>query len=341
MYFDIGFQMSRYTVGGLFSGIGGLELAFENAGFKISWSNELDDDACKTYELNHPKHNLIKGDIWTLLKEDTFPSSSVDVLIGGFPCQSFSVAGYRKGLDDERGNLFYSIINVIKKMKIKPKALVLENVKNLRTHDKGETSRIINKELEDLGYSRIWDIYNTSDYTDIPQNRERTVIVCFKDEKDHGLFKNEICSGYFDLNKELMKSKKKKPITDFLEKEVDEKYYYSPKTSFYKELQESVTDGRSVYQWRRKYIRKNKSNECPTLTANMGTGGHNVPIIIDKKGFRKLTQDECFRFKGNINIAFPDKMSDSSLYKQAGNSVTVEMFKKIAILVKNSLNTKY
>ena len=85
--------MSKYTVGGLFSGIGGLELAFQEAGFKISWSNELDNDACKTYELNHPKHNLIKGDIWTLLKEDTFPSSSVDVLVGGFPCQSFSVAG--------------------------------------------------------------------------------------------------------------------------------------------------------------------------------------------------------------------------------------------------------
>ena len=333
--------MSKYTVGGLFSGVGGLELAFEMAGFEVSWSNEMDEDACKTYQLNHPKHNLIKGDIWKLLDEKKFPPSSVDVLIGGFPCQSFSIAGYRKGLDDERGNLFYSITNVIKKMKTKPKALVLENVKNLRSHDKGETSREINKQLENLGYSTIWDIYNTSDYTNIPQNRERTVIVCFDNEKNHGLFGNETCSDYFDLNKELLKSKNKKPISDFLEKEVDEKYYYSPKTYFYKELQDSVTDRNTVYQWRRKYIRKNKSNECPTLTANMGTGGHNVPIIMDKKGYRKLTPLECFRFQGNFDIAFPDKMSDSSLYKQAGNSVTVDLFVKIAELVRKSLSLRF
>ena len=336
-----GLIMSKFTVGGLFSGVGGLELGFEKAGFDISWSNEKDKAACETYKLNHPSHNLIEGDIWALLKEKDFPASSPDILVGGFPCQSFSIAGYRRGLDDERGNLFYSIIDVIKKMNNMPKALVLENVKNLRTHDKGETSREINKQLEDLGYSRIWHIYNTSNYTDIPQNRERTVIVCFKGEKDHGLFKDELCSGYFDANKELMKSVKKRPISDFLEEEVDDKYYYSEKSSFFKELQDSVNDMNSVYQWRRKYMRKNKSNECPTLTANMGMGGHNVPIILDKKGYRKLTPLECFRFQGNSDIAFPVKLSESSLYKQAGNSVTVDLFEKIALLVKKSLNNKY
>ena len=109
----------------------------------------------------------------------------------------------------------------------------------------------------------------------------------------------------------------------------------------YDELEESMTSRDTVYQWRRKYVRENKSNLCPTLTANMGMGGHNVPLIIDSTGgFRKLTPKECFKFQGFNGIKLPDT-GDSQLYKQAGNSVTVPLIKRLAEAIKDSLDNKY
>ena len=176
----------KFTVGGLFSGVGGIELAFERAGFEISWANEFDKNACKTYRLNHPNHNLIEEDIYNL---DPKKMKSVDILVGGFPCQAFSVAGYRKGFKDPRGNLFYEIARFIDELKVKPKALMLENVKNLSGHDKGNTRKAIEKILIDFGYSVHWQVYNTYKYSDAPQNRERTIICCFKNKKSYSKYR--------------------------------------------------------------------------------------------------------------------------------------------------------
>ena len=96
----------------------------------------------------------------------------------------------------------------------------------------------------------------------------------------------------------------------------------------------------TVYQWRRVYVRENQSNECPTLTANMGTGGHNVPLILDDFGIRKLTPKECFRLQGFKNIKFPKDVARSQLYKQAGNSVTVDLIEKIALKISQSIKKK-
>ena len=329
----------KYTVGGLFSGIGGLEKAFELADFKISWANEIDKHACKTYKLNHPKHDLFEMNIYDLIDTKPFPLESVDVLVAGFPCQAFSVAGYRRGLEDERGNLFYSIIEVIKNLKQKPEVLILENVKNLINHDKGNTRKTIHKALNTHNYSVIWNNYNTSDYTKIPQNRERTVIVGFKNEKEKEVYgQGSRTSYYIENNITKFPSEKKLSIRNMLDKRVKEKYLYTKETYFHSELEKYADDMNSVYQWRRKYVRKNKNNEFPTLTANMGTGGHNVPIIKTKKGFRKLTPRECFRLQGQGDIIFPEELSDGALYKQAGNSVTVDLFERIAHLVKKCLN---
>ena len=107
----------------------------------------------------------------------------------------------------------------------------------------------------------------------------------------------------------------------------------------YKDLKKSITSKDTVYQWRRVYVRKNKSNECPTLTANMGTGGHNVPLILDDAGIRKLTPRECLNFQGfPKSYKFPDDVGQSQRYKQAGNAVTVDLVKKIAIIIKKILN---
>ena len=128
-----------YKVGGLFSGVGGIEKAFEDSGFEIKWSIENDSNACKTYRENFPNHNLIEKDVWWLCGNNfknakgEFKLDKVDILVAGFPCQAFSVAGYRKGFGDERGNLFFAIEDFIKKLK--PKAILLENVKNLHGHD--------------------------------------------------------------------------------------------------------------------------------------------------------------------------------------------------------------
>lgn len=323
------------TVGGLFSGIGGIELGFEQAGFKINWSNEIDENCAKTFKFNH-KHELIVEDIGKINFQKLKP---VDVLTGGFPCQAFSVAGYRKGFDDARGNVFFQICRAIEELPKKPKVLLLENVKNLKTHNSGHTAKVITNSLRDLGYSVLWNIFNTSLHTDIPQNRERTFIVCFLGESDWELdFNNTLSSRKFIEYLPLPKSKIKKNFRELLEKDVDEKFYYKQDFYEYKTLKKSIKSKETVYQWRRIYVRENKSSECPTLTANMGTGGHNVPLILDDIGIRKLTPRECLNFQGfPKTFKFPDNVAQNQRYKQAGNSVTVTLIKRVADLIKKSI----
>ena len=326
--------MSKFTVGGLFSGVGGIELGFEKAGFEILWSNEIDKYACATYRANH-KHQLYEEDIRDF-KNRKLPN--VDILTGGFPCQAFSVAGYRKGFNDDRGNMFFEIMDLINNLKKLPKVLVLENVKNLTGHDKGNTRKIIEKTLrESFNYSIIWEVMNTSDYTEIPQNRERTVIVCFKNE--NGLEESENSLSFNYKNKFFpKKSINKKSITEFLERDVDEKYYYRQEKYMYSQLREVMKNENTGYQFRRVYVRENKNNQIPTLTANMGTGGHNVPLILANNGIRKLTPKECFRFQGFNKIKLPKIIPNSQFYKQAGNAVTVNLFKKVAQSILKTLN---
>ncbi len=326
--------MSKFKVGGLFSGVGGIELGFEKAGFEISWSNEIDKYACATYRANH-KHQLYEEDIRDF-KNKKLPS--VDILTGGFPCQAFSVAGYRKGFNDDRGNMFFEIMDLINNLKTLPKVLVLENVKNLTGHDQGNTRKVIERTLrESFNYSVIWEVMNTSEYTEIPHNRERTVIVCFKDE--NGLEMTEGSKSYkYKYLKFPKKAEKTKGIQEFLDKDVDEKFYYRQDKYMYKELAKVIKNPNTAYQYRRVYVRENKNNQVPTLTANMGTGGHNVPLIKVEDGIRKLTPSECFRFQGFKNIKLPKELPNSQFYKQAGNAVTVDLFNKIANSIKSVIS---
>ena len=326
-----------YTVGGLFSGIGGIESGFEKAGFKTLWSNENDPYSIRSFQHNY-KHKLYPDDIRKL---DFKKLKSVDVLVGGFPCQAFSVAGYQKGFRDPRGNLFFEICRAITELPKMPKAFMLENVKNIKGHDGGKTARVITNSLRELGYSVFWNIFNTSVHTDIPQNRERTFIICFKDESNWENYPNKkTLSKLFNNYLPLEKSKSKKKLKEMFEKgEINERYYYKQDAYMYKELKKSIVSKNTVYQWRRVYVRENKSGECPTLTANMGTGGHNVPLIIDNLGIRKLTPRECLNFQSfPKNFHFPNDMPISQRYKQAGNAVTVSLIKKIAIILKKILN---
>ena len=337
--------MNKYKVGGLFSGVGGIELGFQKAGFDISWANEFDKNACITYRENFKNHLLIEDDIWNIIsdnyKYNNTKLDDIDVLVGGFPCQAFSVAGYRKGFEDPRGNLFFAIKDFI--THFKPRAVLLENVKNLQGHDGGKTFGRIFSELDELGYSVIFKVLNTAEYTAIPQNRERIFIVCFKDESDWNnkeMFRTKKCLASEAFNFP-QKSKSRKLVTDIITNEdVDETFYYTKEKNYmFDKLAESIVSNDTIYQWRRIYVRDNKSKLCPTLTANMGTGGHNVPLILDsKKRIRKLTPKECFMFQGyNKSFKLP-KLANSHLYKQAGNSVSVPLIKKIATNIKLALD---
>lgn len=304
-------------VGGLFAGIGGIELGFKKAGFDIAWANEIDKNACITYRENH-KHTLFEKDLNDLKTSEVEP---IDILTGGFPCQAFSIAGYQKGFRDDRGNVFFRILDFIDDLE--PEVVFLENVKNLVGHDKGKTFERILFELEEVReYTVKHKVLNSSEYGNLPQNRERIYIVAFK---------NEEVAKRFSFPKEKKLTKK---VADLIDDTADEKYYYT-KSRYYPQLKEEMQNKDSVYQWRRVYVRENKSKLCPTLTANMGTGGHNVPLIIDKKDIRKLTPRECARFQGfPENFVFPTKLANSSLYKQVGNSVSISVIEAIAREIK-------
>ena len=312
-----------YSMISFFAGVGGIDLGFEETGaFKTIWANEFDSNAAKTYKENFD-NKLVVEDIHNL---DHLSIPHADVLLAGFPCQAFSVAGYRKGFEDERGDLFFETLRIIKEKQ--PPVVFLENVKNLVGHDNGNTFRVIHEALEAHGYHIKYQVLNAKDYGNIPQNRERIYIVGFKNKES---YKN------FNFPKPVPLDTKLHDIIDF-KNEVEDKFYYTEeKYAFYPALKDSITRQDTVYQWRRQYVRENKSDVCPTLTANMGTGGHNVPLVLTDHGIRKLTPRECFNVQGYpANYKLPD-LAMSHLYKQAGNSVVVPVIKAIATNILQSL----
>ena len=294
----------------LFAGTGAFTLALEkNDKFKCVFTNDMMDCSKKIYELNNPKHNFTLKDLNTI---DVSNIPQHNILCGGFPCQPFSIAGEKKGFNDKRSNVFWKIIEILEEHK--PEIIILENVKNLKSHDKGNTYKIIENKLQDIGYYIKTSILDTNKITNIPQHRERIYIIGFRNKEKYDKF-----------NFNFMKQEQGK-ICDMLEENVDDKYYYSDRFKVFDEIKKSVVKNISenvLYQYRRYYVRENKSNCCPTLTANMGSGGHNVPLLRDNKGIRKLTPRECFNLQGfPVDYKLPD-VCDSALYKLAGNAVSV------------------
>jgi len=318
---------NAFTVGSLYAGVGGICMGFKQNGFKLMWANEYDKNACITYRKNF-KHHLVEGDVMQL---DITALNKIDILTAGFPCQPFSVAGYRQGFDDKRGNHFFKILDFVDEMR--PKVLFLENVKNLVGHDKGRTFKVIKELIEKRNYTFDAKVLNTKDYGNVPHNRERIFIIAFDKELDPSFFKDFEFS--FPEKETLTRSIQDVVMHD----KVDDKYYYGEDKYMYTMLKESMRRDDTVYQFRRQYVRENKSNVCPTLTANMGTGGHNVPLIKTPYGFRKLTPRECFRFQGFDDRFELPEIAISHLYKQAGNSVSVPVIKRLAKEIKSVLNS--
>jgi len=307
---------TKLTFIDLFAGTGAFSLALEKNGkFNCVFANDMIESSKKIYTLNNPNHSFTLQDLNDIDIED-IPKHNL--LCGGFPCQPFSIAGNQKGFDDTRSNVFWKIIEILEVCE--PEIIILENVKNLKSHDGGNTFKVIEEKLQDIGYHIKTAILDTCKVTSIPQHRERIYIVGFRDRQKYDKFN-------FNFSKPA-----KIQICDLLEKNVDSKYYYTDRFKVFDVVKDGVVKNISenvLYQYRRVYVRENKSNSCPTLTANMGSGGHNVPLLKDGNGIRKLTPRECFNLQGFPESYKLPKMSDSALYRLAGNAVSVPVVELI------------
>lgn len=323
----------KYNIAAFFSGVGGIELGFEQTNeFRVVYANEFDKYARETYSLNYPDTKLDARDIHIVPADEVVDqdgNDNIDIVVGGFPCQAFSIAGYRKGFEDDRGDLFFELLRIIEAKK--PKAIFVENVKNMVSHDHGNTFKVIREALTENNYFIKWKVLNGKDYGNVPQNRERIYIVGFDNKEAYDLF---------EFPEEIELTTSLRDIIDFGDKK-DELYYYREgKQRFFDELKLTMTSQDTVYQWRRQYVRENKNGVVPTLTANMGTGGHNVPLILTDSGeIRKLTPKETFNVQGYPkSFKIPENVSNGQLYKQAGNSVVVPVIKRIATNISKALN---
>ena len=318
-----------FSVVSLFSGIGGLDLGFEYAGFDVIWANDFDKYAVETYKAN-VSNKIVFGDIRAV--KNTIPEH--DVLIGGFPCQPFSSLGKMEGFDDSqgRGTLFFEIMDIIKKHDTK--VVVLENVKNLLLHNKHETYRRIEKELDDSGYTLFKEVLNSADFG-VPQRRNRLFMVAFNRK-------------YYNIDQFIFPKGNQNPgsTLDLLDEDVEAKYFLTKKVA------ETVLSRG-----------KNNAVSAPTidlpisktLTATMHkwhrasqdnyfTDEENYNRYCDESriNIRRLTPNECRKLQG-----FPSDwkyvVSDVQSYRQFGNAVTVnvsyEVAKKIMEVMNDEMGT--
>lgn len=302
--------------GSLFSGIGGIDLGFMQAGYEIAWAIENDRAACETYRANFQDTLLIEQDV-RKVNADSLPP--VDVIAAGFPCQAFSIAGKQQGFYDDRGNLFFEIARFIKSHS--PRVVFLENVVNLIQHDSGRTFHVIYNTLIEYGYYIRYRVMRTSEYGNVPQIRDRIYIVAFRQIADCDCFS-------FPEPTEL-----KVKISDIIDptKQVRDVYYYTGSDSFSLSVQKIVTHKDSIYRVYHSSIKITQNHMCPTLTASMGTQKNQVHLIRDDYGVRKLTPRECLRFQGfPDSFGFPASVSLDQRYKQIGNSVSVPVVRAIA-----------
>lgn len=299
----------------LFCGIGGLDKGFHDNGFDVVWANDFDKYAVQTYAANY-KNTVVQGDI------NEIPLESIpmaDVVIGGFPCQPFSMMGEKRGFEDARGTLFFRIVEIIKYQIDNgniPKAIVLENVRNLKNHDNGNTFATIKRILEGLGYKVYDRILNSADYG-VPQTRNRTYIVCFSNKNVDFRFPNT--------------QKLTSTLQDLLENNVPEKYFLTDKI-----LPTILSNGTGGYQGRSEIDLKIARPLCATM-AKMHRACQDNYVTQNGK-IRRLTPRECARLQGFAD-SFVIPVSDAQAYKQFGNAVTVNVSRAVAASVKEALQS--
>lgn len=324
--------MTTLTAGALFAGIGGFCLGLRGHKIDTKWAVENDPAAVQTYEDNLGPGKVLRHDDGTLrgvedVRVRDLNLAPVDILHAGFPCQSFSVAGERKGFADPRGQLFFEIIRILKEFgEDRPSVLLLENSPNLRIGERGAWFLQLATEIKSAGYwfreSNAMEL-DCYDYTDVPQKRRRLFMVAFATNR----FRN----GRLELNAPTAGPKDLARYIDFEGEIDDDSYYLEPDNRYYKMIREKIEDRKAIYQLRKYIVREKEANVCPTLTANMGQGGHNVPFILDRKGLRKLTEYECLALQGfPPSYRFPDSVIRARRYQQVGNAVVPPLVSLLA-----------
>lgn len=311
---------AEFTFIDLFAGIGGMRLAYESAGGHCVYSNEWNKYSQQTYFANFGEQP--DGDI-TKVDENTIPDH--DILVAGFPCQPFSIAGVSKkqslgratGFEDKtQGTLFFDVCRILKAKR--PKAFMLENVKNLCSHDRGRTFKVIRESLDELNYEVFYQVIDGQYY--VPQHRERIIIIGF----DRNRYGNNI-----DFSFDLTPADPKPIMKDILEKEVDTKYTLSDKLweylQGYAEKHKAAGNGFG-------YGIADPEGVSRTLSARYYKDGSEILISQGKKNPRRLTPRECARLQGfPENFKIP--VSDTQAYRQFGNSVVVPLMSDVAKLV--------
>lgn len=310
------------SVCSLFSGIGGIDLGFIQAGFDIVWANEMDAAACRTYRHNFPNANLIEGDIKRIATSDI---PDFDVLTAGFPCQPFSIAGLQKGFKDRDGNLFFEITRIIDAKR--PKVIFLENVPNLMDHDNGKTFLVIYNGLAQFGYAVYYRVLASNDYGNLPHIRKRIYIVAVREDIADRIYQ------YPDPIELTLKS------DDIIQRSVKQhNIYYYTEGKMYERLLARMKDHKAIYRITDTEVRWTKNQMCPTLTANMGTHKDRVPVVWDDYGIRKMTLREALDFQGfPKEFYFPKTITIDDAYKQIGNTVSVPVIKRLATQIKEVL----
>ena len=318
----------------LFAGIGGIRLGFEQAfgnDIKTVFVSEWDKKAVETYKANFDDKIDIAGDI-TEVNENDIPEH--DILLAGFPCQAFSLAGHKKGFEDARGTLFFDVARIIKRHN--PKVVFCENVKNLVNHDRGRTFKVIKEILEELGYVVFYKVLNSKNFG-VPQNRERIYIVAFR---------KDIAPKIFEFPAKTDDTKVIKDIVD--EHEVSPKYYlstaYLESLKKHKERHASKGNGfgyeiRSTDSVAGEIVCGGMGRERNLIIDNRLTNFTPVTHIkgeINREFVRKMTPREWARLQGFPND-FKFVVADTHLYKQFGNTVTVPVIRAIAEKIKKYL----
>jgi len=315
----------KYKFIDLFAGIGGFRIGFEEAGFKCVFTSEINPHCQQVYETNFGEKPF--GDITKINPADI---PDFDILLGGFPCQPFSISGKKMGFEDTRGTLFFDICQIIDSKQ--PKVVVLENVKHLIHHDKGRTFTVIIKDLMDLGYNVAHKILNAKDFG-LPQNRERIFIIATKNH-------------YFDFAK--LKKKKKVILRDFLDTEGDFEFIDKSEYTLI-DIPKKQESGLLFVGYRNKNTWKNGIRENtehlsrvhrqpnriysidgnhPTIPSQETTGRFFI-YIPELDAVRKLTLNECYKIMG-FKPNFKKHSNVGEQYKQIGNSVAIPVIRAIA-----------
>jgi DNA (cytosine-5)-methyltransferase 1 len=311
----------------LFAGMGGFILGMEKHGVETSLCNDIESSCIQTLEhlVGERKvdpRSICDGDLHKRASE----LGEIDIVSGGFPCQPFSIAGGKQGFQDlERGSRFFDMMAFVDAMPLPPKVLFLENVPNLKTYNGGQWLVDILTALKKRGYwvaPKHCPILNSRDLTNGPQSRDRLYIVAYH--------QRTFRKNYFKIDAVNCKLKKK-PLWSYLDvgKQQTPNTYLDPENKHHRMLSDAMREGgeQRLYQIRRGSVRTNPVDTCPTLTANMGGGGHNVPFLKDRYGIRRLTVSECLKLQGfnASTFSFPEKLSDSAKLKMIGNSVNPDV----------------